>query len=149
MTVPARRSLAALVLLLAAPAVRGRELWAERDASIALQTSFKSSALLSRAPDDPELFPEQVSGESLWRLRLELEARPGPGATLAVAYEQRVRVFSAGAGLAPAASILPGEAPAPYRIRQLDWPISDRPALLWRHEIDRAFLALHPTGAPS
>lgn len=137
----------AAALLTAATAARARDLWADGDASIALRTSLKSSALLSRAPDDPALFPEQVAAESLWRLRLEMEARPGPAATAAVAYEQRVRVFSQGAGSALTAGILPVEASAPWRIRQLDWPIADRPGLLWRHEIDRAFLALHPTGA--
>jgi hypothetical protein len=145
-TVRARLHLAA-AFLVAAGAARARDLWADGDASVALRTSLKSSAVLSRAPDDPALFPERVSGESLWRLRLELEARPGPAATAAVAWEQRVRAFSQGAGLEPAASILPRDSPAPYRIRQLDWPIADRPGLLWRHEIDRAFLALHPSGA--
>jgi len=145
--VRARLHIAAALLLAAPATARGRDLWAGGDASVALRTSIKSSAVLSRAPDDPALFPEQVSGESLWRLRLELEARPGPAATAAVAYEQRVRVFSQGAGLAPVAGILLEEAPAPYRIRQLDWPIAERPGLLWRHEIDRAFLALHPSGA--
>lgn len=146
MIVRARLPVAA-ALLAAATAARARDLWTDGDASLVLRTSLKSSAVLSRAPDDPALFPEQVSGESLWRLRLELEARPGPAATAAVAWEQRVRVSSQGAGIAPPVGILPAEAAAPWRIRQLDWPVADRPGLLWRQEIDRAFLALHPSGA--
>ncbi len=137
----ARPLLAACALAGAWPAA-ARELWADGERSLALRTSLKASALLSRAPDDPQLFPEQVSSASLWRLRIELEGRPGPSLTVAAAYEQRLRTFTPGEGAAGAA-ILPPEAPAPFRIGQLDWSIAQGTGLAWRHEIDRAFVALH------
>jgi len=129
-------------MLAAVPAL-ARELGAEGEAAVSLRTSLKAGAVLSRAPEDPLLFPERESGASLWRLRLEAEARPGPLATVVIAYEHRLRVESGGGGIASLGGALPAEAPAPYRIRQLDWSLSQGTGLSWRHEIDRAALALH------
>ena len=105
--------------------------------SFSLRTSLKASALLSRAPDDPILFPERTSATSFWRMRLEPDLRVNDRIGLVAAYEQRLRVFSSPVSLA-GAGVLPAETPAPYRIRQLDWQIASGSHLLWRHEIDRA-----------
>jgi len=109
--------------------------------SFSLRTSLKASALLSRAPDDPILFPERNNATSFWRLRLEPEVRVKEGITVAAAYEQRLRVYSSPTSLA-GLGVLPAETPAPYRIRQLDWQIAQGSRLLWRHEIDRAYVGL-------
>lgn len=131
------------VAVLAAVPTSAREVWAEGEAALSLRTSLKASAVLSRAPDDPLLFRERNGGASLWRLRLEAEARPGPLASAVLAYEHRLRVESGGAAIATLGGALPAEAPAPYRIRQLEWPLARGTGLSWRHEIDRAAVALH------
>lgn len=141
MRLPPRSALMA-AMLAAAPAT-ARELWAEGESALSLRTSLKASAVVSRAADDPLLFPERESGASLWRLRLEAEGRPGPLATVLLAWEHRLRVESGGGGTATLGVALPAEAPAPWRIRQLDWPLARGTGLSWRHEIDRAALALH------
>ncbi len=105
-----------------------------------LRVSLKSSALLARAPDDTTLFPARESGEALWRLRFDLVSRAVPGVTCAAAYEHRATIASAGAGAA-GAGVLPGAAPAPWRVRQLDWPVAERAGLAWHHEVDRASVA--------
>jgi hypothetical protein len=132
--------------LAAAWPAEARELWGDGERALSLRTSLKASALVSRAPDDPQLFPEQVTGASLWRFRLELEGRPGPAVTAAVAYEQRLQTSTPSAGAAGVA-ILPPEAPAPFRVTQLDWSLAQGTGLAWRQEIDRAFAALHLSGA--
>jgi hypothetical protein len=54
-----------------------------------------------------------------------------------VALEQRVRAFSSPSG-ASGAGVLPSEAPAPYRLRQLDWRVASSANAEWRAEVDRA-----------
>jgi hypothetical protein len=115
---------------------------ASQPTSFSFRTSLKSSLLGSRAPDDPELFPQRESAVSYWRARFEPTVRFGSDLRLDIAYEQRVRVFNQAPGLA-GSGILPDEAPAPYRVRQLDWALSEHSGLAWRHEIDRAYLAWH------
>jgi len=77
----------------------------------------------------------------LWRLRFGLDARLSRRSTVELAYEQRLRTIEADAmqGLV----VLPGQAEAPYRITQLDEAIRDTDAYSYRHEIDRALVALH------
>ena len=111
------------------------------DPAFTLRTSLKSSVLLSRAPDDPALFPERTTAVSFWRLRFEPELRLGPRASGALAYEQRLRVAPHMTGLSGAA-ILPLEAPAPYRLAQLNWAISTAPGYSWYHEVDRLYVAV-------
>lgn len=125
----------------------GRELWSEGESSLALRSSAKASLVVSRAPGDPDLFPERESAASLWRLRFDLDARPGPSWAAAVAYEHRLRVVSGGAGLAGGGSVLPVEAPAAWRARPLDWGLLTAPGAAWRHEVDRAFVAWRASGA--
>ena len=137
----ARAVLAAAGVLLAAPAA-ARDLWTQGERSLALRTSLKASLLLSHAPEDPLLFPERDGAASFWRLRLEPEARLGKAVTVVLAYEQRLRVSSQSSPLS-GLSALPAETPAPYRVRSLDWRLSESGGYSWRHELDRGYLALH------
>jgi hypothetical protein len=97
--------------------------------------------VLQDAPDAPLLFPEEKSAASYWRLRLDAEVRPAAWATLAIAYENRVRV--AGVAMVAGAGPVPDDAPPPWRLEPLDWAVSEGASFAWRHEIDRASLALH------
>jgi hypothetical protein len=133
--------LAACALLIGAHAA-AQETAPGASPAFSLRTSLKASGLFSHAPDDPLLFPDQNSQTSFWRLRVEPEARRGDWLTVAGAYEQRLRVFSSEAGLA-GLGVLPPDTPAPYRLAQLDWQIGQSPNYSWRHEVDRAYVALH------
>jgi hypothetical protein len=108
--------------------------------SLACRISIKGSALVSRAPDDELLFPDRYSASSLWRVRVEPLARLGPRVTAGISYEHRLSLSSpeALAGL----GVLGQEAHAPYRVQQLDWPLSRSHGSSWHHEIDRASLAV-------
>ena len=145
-----RRLAAACAMALASAPAEARELWSDGERSVALRTSLKASLAPSKAPDDPEIYPEPESLASLWRLRLDLTARPDAAVTAGAAYEHRLRVVSQGAGLA-GAGVLPPESPPFYRLRPLDWPVmgvgAEVPGASWRHEIDRAFVAWHAGGA--
>jgi len=133
---------ALLIALLARPAA-ARELWRDGGRSLELRTTFKVTGTVSRAPDDTLLYPERLTDESLWRLRLEPIWRPGPAVTVDAAYEQRVSVTPTSGGLSGAVGVLPREFPAPYRLVQLDAPIREQPGLAWRQELDRAYAAFH------
>ncbi len=108
------------------------------DSALRLRTSFKATGLISHAPDDPVLYPEQNSATSYWRLRLEPEWLATPKVRVGAAYEQRLRLYPRSAGFVGTA-ILPPDTKAPYRISQLDWQIAASPGLMWRQEIDRAW----------
>lgn len=121
-----RRAAAAVLLLLAAgDAARAQS----------LRYSLKSSALLEQLPEAPLLFPQPDSATGFWRFRVEPSIAIGSTSALDVAIEQRLRVFST---QVYAAGILPAEAPAPYRVRQLDWQLAASGNAEWRAEIDRA-----------
>ena len=124
-----------------------RELWREGNRALSLRTSVQSTLLLTRSPEDPLLVPHRDNAEAFGRIRFEAEARPGAATAVAVAYEHRAYATTHGAGSGSSAGILPAEAPVPYRMRQLDWAIANPPGLVWRHEIDRASLAIHASGA--
>jgi hypothetical protein len=139
-----RRSLVAVALGLglAATPAGARELWAvDGETKLELNTSLRASALLSRAPEAPELFPERDLAATFFRLRLEPRLRPSSAVTIGVAYEHRLWTESA-PGLAAAAA-LPAMTPAPYRIRQVAATIAGSTSYRWQHELDRAFVALH------
>jgi len=106
----------------------------------ALRSSLKSSVLLSQLPDDPLLFPDRGGATGFWRFRLEPSTRVSERVTLEGAFEQRFRVFSS-TSTGVGAGVLPTEATAPYRVRQLDWSVASSANADWRAEIDRA--ALH------
>ncbi len=143
---PTRRRAAAWALALAVAPAGARDLWSDGDRSVALRTSLKASLAPSKAPDDPDLYPEPESLASLWRLRFDLTARPDAAVTAEAAWEHRLRVVSQGAGPA-GAGVLPSDSPPFYRVRRLDWPVMEVPGASWRHEIDRAFVAWHAGGA--
>jgi len=137
---PLAACLALAIGALAAPAA-ARDLWADGDRGASLRTSLKAAAVVQDAPDAPLLFPEEESAASYWRLRLDAELRPTAWARLDLAYEHRLRVAGEG-GLAGAGPV-PSDAPPPWRLAPLDWGVSEGTSFAWRHEIDRASLALH------
>jgi len=105
---------------------------------LSLRSSLKSSALFSRMPDAPVLFPDRGSAEGFWRFRLEPTVRINDDVSVEVAVEQRLRAFLSQSGVS---GVLPAEANAPFRIRQLDWELASGAHAQWRLEMDRA--ALH------
>jgi hypothetical protein len=137
---------AALLLALLCSRVFAFELWSDeqgREASLAV--TGKVTSLTSDQPDDPLLFPERWSRTTLARLRFGLDIRCSDSMELQLAYEQRARWLSGGGtGLAATGAFLPSTAKAPFRIEQLDWEIAADDDFAYRHEIDRAFVALHP-----
>jgi hypothetical protein len=130
------------MLFLTAASAPGRDLWDAGDRRLVLRTSLKGGALLWRSPEAPEIFPERDGVSSLWRFRVEPELRLGSRMTVMGAYEHRLRLWSSSEGLAGPA-VLPNEAPPPYRLRALDWPVANSSHFSWRHEVDRAAVALH------
>ncbi len=138
-----RAALAALAVgALAAPgSPAGRELWTDGDRGASLRTSLKSALVVERPPDDPLLFPDGTSAGSYWRLRLDLDVRPSAWAAVAVAYEHRLRTGASTAALGTGAVV--DALPPPWRLTPLDEEIASGPSLLWRHELDRASVALH------
>lgn len=140
-----RRSWAALALgaVLLAPSIAGaRTIFEEGEYTLELRSAFKSTLLLS-VPfyDDPILFPETPTGAGLFRLRFDVNANLTEYFSAAVAYEHRARMAS---GASTGAGLLPPTAPAPFRLRQLDWAIvDDAPSYLHQHEFDRGWVALH------
>ncbi len=131
-----------------APMAMGATLWEDEESGerfVTLDTSLKLSALASHAPEDRFLFPDRNSEVGLFRCRWVLDAQLGPSANAELAYEHRAQRSSGAAGVGAVSSVLPSLATASYRLNQLDWQIDrDEDTFLYRHEIDRAFVALHP-----
>jgi hypothetical protein len=126
---------------------RAFDLWSDEEGErkISLDTALKASTLASRAPDDPVLFPERCSAIGLFRLRLGLSVVPAKWVNGEIAYEHRARLVTEDAGTGAGGGILPSEADAPYRLTQLDWKLAEHEdTFLYRHEVDRALIALHP-----
>ena len=132
-----------LAVLLAAQPAFGVSLWSSADGSRywALDTALKWSALSSYAPDAPLLYPKRWSAVALGRGRLALRGQAAAGLHVRLAYEQRVRAVSTGAGAGGGAGILVPESRAPYRLRQLDDALARGDNATYRHELDRAFVA--------
>jgi hypothetical protein len=139
----AQAGAALLALAVAGPGgpAAARDLWTDGDRGASLRTSLKAAAVVDDPPDDPLLFPEGESAASYWRLRLDGEARPAAWATLAAAYELRLRTGAVSAFAGTGAVI--DAAPPPWRLAPLDWEIASGPSFALRHEIDRASVALH------
>ncbi len=117
------------------------ELWSDAsgERSLSLNTSLKWTSVLSHAPDNRIFFPEEWSAASLWRFRAVVDARPTTWLAARVAYEQRARTVSEGAGAAGGAGVLPTDLPAPYRVKQLDDTLVEVGSTFsYRHELDRA-----------
>ena len=138
--------LALLVVAVAAAPAAGRVLWTDEtgEQHLALDTTLKSSGLATYGHDDAVLFPDRFTGAGLWRLRLGLDYRFSDQANARFDYENRARwVERATPGGMGAA--LPRDAEAPYRVCPLEDELAERKGRLFcRHELDRAYLALHP-----
>jgi hypothetical protein len=121
------------------------ELWSDAEGRRGeLAIAGKATFLASDAPSDPLLFPDDHSETALGRLRLGLEVTYSDWMDSELAYEQRARWFSGSTGLGGASSFLPPQVPSPFRLAQLDWEIAADDSFTYRHEIDRALVALHP-----
>jgi len=110
-----------------------------------LTVAGKATFLASDAPSEPILFPDEHNETNLARLRLGLETTHNDWMDSELAYEQRTRWLSGSTGLGAGSSFLPSQAPSPFRLSQLDWEITADDDSSYRHEIDRALVALHPT----
>ena len=90
-----------LAVLLAAQPAFGISLWSSADGSRywALDAALKWTALLSHAPDAPLLYPKRWSAAALGRGRLALRGQAAADLHVRLAYEQRVRAVSTGAGV--------------------------------------------------
>lgn len=136
--------LAAMVFA-ALPAL-GLELWAdeENQRALTLDTTLKLSAVASRAPHDPRLFPERSSGAALARLRFGLTFSAADRLDAELAYEHRARAITGRGGAAAGGGTLPSLAKAPFRLAQLDGSIAiESDTFSYRHELDRALVAFH------
>ncbi|MHC4168319.1 MAG: hypothetical protein ACYSWQ_15305 [Planctomycetota bacterium] len=145
---PGRRWRAFILVALLLTAPRGAlaiELWSdEQGRQGELAVAGKATFLASDAPSDPVLFPDDHSETTLARLRLGLEVTHSDWMDTELAYEQRARWLSGSTGLGAGGGFLPSQAPAPFRLAQLDWEIAADDDFSYRHEIDRALVALHP-----
>jgi hypothetical protein len=112
--------------------------------SISLDISGKLTSLASHAPEDNILYPKQDSLTEFFRLRFGLNATYNDWINGNFAYEQSARWLSDKAAAGAGSSFLPSQVKAPYRLTQLDWEITETDTFLYRHEIDRALVAMHP-----
>lgn len=110
--------------------------------TLAVRYAFKASVLTSRLPGVREVFPDRDNASGLARLRIEPTIRWGETAAFELAVEQRVQAFTNAAGEV-GSFVLPTTAPAPYRVRPLDWSMANGSNGFWRLEIDRAAGHLH------
>jgi hypothetical protein len=121
-------------------------LWEDEEGQrkLELNTALKWTGLLSREPDDPVLFPERNAAIGLFRARFDLKYAHAPFLDANFAYEHRMQGQTQGtAGIG--GNILPDSGEAFFRLTQLDWQIArSGETFLWRHEIDRALVSLHP-----
>jgi len=120
------------------------ELWSDDEGRRGdLDVAGKVTSLVADPPSGLAPADDDWSRTTLARLRLGLGVRHSDWMNSEVAYEQRARWLS-GAALGTGSAFLPSEAPAPYRIAQLDWEICADDNFAYRHEIDRGLVALHP-----
>ena len=123
-------ALTATAAVLVSGGARARELWEsdDGDRSVTLTTTIKGTTVM----------PESDEATNLWRLRLGFAA-DAPAAHAELAYEHRTR--SAPAGL-DTLGVLALDASAPFRLAELDDAIIEEGTYTYRHELDRAFVAL-------
>jgi hypothetical protein len=116
----------------------------EKSRKASLDIAGKWTSLTTHAPDDPILYPERDNWTEFFRLRLGLNVQQNQWLNSEFAYEQRARWMSKTNAGGAGGSFLPSVERAFYRIRQLDWEISDSESFIYRQEIDRALVAMHP-----
>lgn len=113
--------------------------------SVGLNIAGKWTSLATQAPDDPELFEDRDSLTEFFRLRLGLNMKYNEWMNGEIAYEQRAHWLSDKSAGGAGSSFLPTQAKASFRMTQLDWEIAENTeTFLYRHEIDRALIALNP-----
>lgn len=131
--------------LLLLPRVEAVELWFDEEGGSGdFTVAGKLTSVASSPPSDPFLFPDGFTRTTLARLRLGLSVTHSDWMDSELAYEQRSRWLSDAGGLGAGGAFLPSEAPAPFRITQLDWEVAADDRFAYRHEIDRGLVALHP-----
>jgi len=137
------------VLVCAAPlwasGVGAAQVWSSPDGGryASVDASLKWSSLLARAGADTVLYPECWSAAALWRGRISTTVQARPWLRAEMAYEQRARNQSPGAGAAGGLGVLAGGQAAPYRLAQLDAALVRVGGdFSYRHELDRALVAL-------
>ena len=110
-----------------------------------LDVALKFGAFFSYGPDDEVLFPERDSALGLGRVRLTINHRFNRTANAQIAYEHQVKAVSHGATLGLGGGGLPSFSDPAYRITPLaDEIVDETRTFTWRHELDRALVALHP-----
>jgi len=134
------------ISIIAAPST-AIELYSSQDGQryVGLDISGKWTSLAAHSPDDSILYPKRDSLTELLRLRFGFNVTYNKWINGTLAYEQRAWWISDDSAAGAGSSFLPSQVKAPYRIRQLDWEISENPdTFIYRHEIDRAMVAMHP-----
>jgi len=126
-----------LGLTLLMPALAGAQ-DAGTGPAVTLRTSLKGSLLAARSPSIDGAAADTTT-TAFWRARLEPRVRIGPRVRFEFAYEHRAVTGANRRGLT---GLLSSDAPAPYRLRPLDWSVTTSPRLAWRHEVDRLALAV-------
>jgi hypothetical protein len=127
---------------------RAKEIYSDEEGEkkAELNLTTKGSSLLSYNPDDPFLYPVRRSALGLLRARTGLRIRHSDKLNSEFAYEHNARAVSNGASVSAGGTILPSFAEAPWRVEQLEWQVMDTTSnFAWRHEIDRALMAYHPS----
>ena len=135
-----------IFLFMRATPSAGIDLYSSQDGekSVGLDISGKWTNLASHAPDDEILFPKRDSLTEFFRLRFGLNANYNDWINGNFAYEQSARWLSDKSAAGAGTSFLPSQVEVPYRITQLDWQIKKTDNFQYRHDIDRALVALHP-----
>lgn len=110
------------------------------DDMLDVRAALRSTLVVARAPDELELFPQRDNASSLWRFRLMADARVTDTVSGDAAYEQRL-VVSSGDPEFAGLGALPADAPAPYRLTQLDGQLAAGASFVWRQELDRLAVA--------
>jgi hypothetical protein len=125
---------------------QGAELWHGGTGTryLTLSPTVKFSSLLTHGLDDEILFPHEWSALGIPRLRLDLHLRWEDSADARLAYDTSGRWTSQDEGTTDSLGILPAAAEAPFRLTPLQDNWSEGRNFLGTHEIDRAFVALHP-----
>lgn len=138
--------LACAIATFANPLAKAAELWSTEDGAkvVTLNTTLKTSSLVSHNDADAVLHKSDWSGLGLYRVRFDLSARFGDEADAQFAYEHSGRWTSRDHSAGGRSGILPSAAAAPFRLTQLydDSYESDR--VTGYHELDRALFSLHP-----
>ena len=138
-------TLAALISIFAAPSI-AIDLYSSKDGQryVGLDISGKLTSLASHTPEDAILYPQRDSLTEYFRMRFGLNVTYNEWINGNFAYEQSMRWLSDKAVGGTGSSFLPSQVKVPFRIEQLDWQIYETNTFLYRHEIDRAFVAIHP-----